>query len=39
MFHMPTTVSLIVDGKEEIKDFGYTKLLVIILKRFTLTNS
>ena len=23
MFHMPTTVSIIVDGKEEIKDFGY----------------
>lgn len=23
MFHMPTTVSIIVDGKEDIKDFGY----------------
>jgi predicted dehydrogenase len=26
MFHMPTTVSLIVDGKESIKDFGYKTL-------------
>jgi predicted dehydrogenase len=23
MFHMPTTVSIIIDGKEDIKDFGY----------------
>ncbi len=23
MFHMPTTFSIIVDGKEDIKDFGY----------------
>ena len=23
MFHIPTTVSIIIDGKEDIKDFGY----------------
>jgi len=26
MFHMPTTVSILIDGKEEIKDFGYTTI-------------
>ncbi|SFZ91391.1 Predicted dehydrogenase [Flaviramulus basaltis] len=26
MFHMPTTVSIIIDGKEEIKDFGYNTI-------------
>ena len=26
MFHQPTTVSIIIDGKEEIKDFGYTTI-------------
>ncbi|MEN3322376.1 Gfo/Idh/MocA family oxidoreductase [Mariniflexile soesokkakense] len=26
MFHMPTTVSIIIDGKEEIKDFGYSTI-------------
>jgi predicted dehydrogenase len=26
MFHMPTTVSIIMDGKEDIKDFGYNTI-------------
>ncbi|MFH4966310.1 Gfo/Idh/MocA family oxidoreductase [Gaetbulibacter sp. M235] len=26
MFHMPTTVSIIFDGKEDIKDFGYNTI-------------
>ncbi|MFI1742993.1 Gfo/Idh/MocA family protein [Thalassobellus sediminis] len=26
MFHMPTTVSIIIDGKEDIKDFGYNTI-------------
>lgn len=26
MFHMPTTVSIIIDGKEEIKNFGYNTI-------------
>ncbi|MEJ2113253.1 MAG: Gfo/Idh/MocA family oxidoreductase [Flavobacteriaceae bacterium] len=26
MFHIPTTVSIIVDGKEEVKDFGYNTI-------------
>ena len=26
MFHMPTTVSIIINGKEDIKDFGYTTI-------------
>lgn len=26
MFHMPTTVSIIIDGKEKIKDFGYNTI-------------
>ncbi|WNH11776.1 Gfo/Idh/MocA family protein [Thalassobellus suaedae] len=26
MFHMPTTVSILIDGKEEIKDFGYNTI-------------
>ncbi|HMB99693.1 MAG TPA: Gfo/Idh/MocA family oxidoreductase [Flavobacteriaceae bacterium] len=26
MFHMPTTVSIIIDGKEDVKDFGYNTI-------------